>query len=252
MSDEEPEIRMTCILACGRRCYDGAEAWIRGGGVPGAETRLPDDAYVVRGGLLTPEDVKRSADENGGFWGISVQSAPGYSVRDLCREGQIPHGKIRVTTVGRVRALGTGFDVVPSPGIGHHGTLLIPSRPISDDHAQHVSSVFDSPVPNPARQMGAAEGASRLMRQLVVDFNNRDERNRVRLGPTARERLRDELAGARPGELVQLIDTEGNTCPGVLRHQDDRWVVEVQWSNWVDAPDPEEPALTGGVGSRLA
>ncbi len=79
--------------------------------------RLPDDTVVVRGGLTNPETVQKRADEElDGTWGISVESEPGMTVRDLVREGNIPHPKIRVSTVGRIRALGPGFDVIQTGG----------------------------------------------------------------------------------------------------------------------------------------
>lgn len=117
-----------------------------------SEQRLPDDAIVVRGGLMKPEDIPGDADEGEeGVWGISVQSAPGMSPKDLAREGGIRHGKIRVSTVGRIRALGTGFDVIPTVGPGRHATATIPSRPVSEADAQSLENAFDQPIPNTAR-----------------------------------------------------------------------------------------------------
>lgn len=114
---------------------------------------LPDEALVVRGGIVTPEGTQHGADEHPeGPWGISVQSAPRMTAEQLARAGRIPHGKICVTTVGRVHALGPGFDVVPTRGVGRHATLAIPSRPVSPQHARMVNGAFDPPVSNPARR----------------------------------------------------------------------------------------------------
>ncbi|MGH2353892.1 MAG: hypothetical protein ACRDJN_19985 [Chloroflexota bacterium] len=120
-----------------------------------SEARLPDDALVVRGGLMTPESIQEAADlEPDGTFGLSVQSAPGMTPRDLAREGDLPHSKIRVSSVGRIRSLGPGFDVIPTAGPGRHGTLTIPSRPVSVDDAQKITGAFDEPIPNPARRPG--------------------------------------------------------------------------------------------------
>ena len=101
---------------------------------------------------MTPESVRSGADEHPeGYWGVSVQAAPGLSIADLARTGRIPHSTIRVTTVGKVRQLGAGFDVVSTRGFGHHATLVISSRPVTARHALAVSQVFGQPIPNPAR-----------------------------------------------------------------------------------------------------
>ncbi len=118
--------------------------------------RLPDEAVVVRGGLCEPHIVKRQSDqEPDGTWGLSVRSGTGMTADQLAREvPAVLNGKIRVSSVGRIRALGPAFDVIPTTGPGypeHHGTIVIPSRPVSDEDARVVSEAFDDPIPNPAR-----------------------------------------------------------------------------------------------------
>ena len=118
-----------------------------------AEEPLPDVALVVRGGTITPEGVKRAADLHPqGYWGISVQAAPAMSAATLARVGRIPHGTVSVSTVGRISAVGVGFDVVPTSGVGRHCTLVVPSRPVSDADARAVCQAFDLPIPNPVRE----------------------------------------------------------------------------------------------------
>lgn len=77
--------------------------------------RLPDDAFVVRGGRNLPENFENGSgvtiNENGLLDGVSVNSAAGRTVQEL--SSNIPHNQIGVTTVGAVRA--AGGDVVPSP-----------------------------------------------------------------------------------------------------------------------------------------
>jgi hypothetical protein len=224
-----------------------------------SEDRLSDDALVVRGGLLTPEKVQQAAgEEPDGTWGLSVQSAPGMSIRDLVREGSIPHSKVSVSSVGRIRSLGTGFDVKKTDGVGNHGTLVIPSRPVTQEDASAVASAFDDPIINPTRppKDRSHEGSKLFapaagfllerggsMERLLLDFNRRDAQNRVRIGPAVLQRTPALLQGRlRPSDAVEVIDADGNRCLGVLRadatmprgHQ---FVVEMQWDTWVDAGD---------------
>lgn len=79
-----------------------------------ADEVLPDNAFVVRGGLNLPEQFENGSgvviDEQGKLQRISVNSAPEKSVEELSQN--IPNGRIGVTTVGDVRA--AGGDVVPA------------------------------------------------------------------------------------------------------------------------------------------
>jgi hypothetical protein len=84
---------------------------------------LPDDALVVRGGQNLPENFAQGSgvtvDAGGKFQDVSVNAAPGLSVKELTAPDAqtgypgIPHNQVGVTTVGKVRAL--GGDVVPTP-----------------------------------------------------------------------------------------------------------------------------------------
>jgi hypothetical protein len=87
--------------------------------------RLPDEALVVRCGQPPFRDgrlLHEARKENRGFFGLSVQCGTSVSVEELalwCR-----NNKIGVTTVGAVRL--AGYDVVVTPGSGHHATLVVP------------------------------------------------------------------------------------------------------------------------------
>jgi hypothetical protein len=82
---------------------------------------LPDDAIVVRGGQNREEDIERSTGTHPcGLTGISVECCAGMPGEDLAKN--IPHGKIGVTTVGKVRI--AGGDVVRTSGRSpNHATL---------------------------------------------------------------------------------------------------------------------------------
>ncbi len=120
-----------------------------------AKSPLPDSALVVRGGQNQAENIIAGSgviiDSDGKAQGVSVNSAPERSVRQLTAPNLetgypgIPNRQVGVTTVGAIRA--AGGDVVSSPSAGnpYHATLggLTPDR---------ASRLFRPTVPNPNRK----------------------------------------------------------------------------------------------------
>lgn len=113
------------------------------------ETRiLPDEAYVVRGGMSQPGSFKIGPHPLGPY-GISCQSAPRMTVEELAESGQFPNSQISVTTVGEIRAI--GGDVIPTPHLPrfpHHGTITAPNDVWSQVWKELLSQLFDI-IPNP-------------------------------------------------------------------------------------------------------
>jgi hypothetical protein len=76
---------------------------------------LPNNAYVCRGGTCTAERFAGGSgvtiNPDGTLSGVSVNSAPGFSVQELTQN--IPNNQVGVTTVGDVRA--AGGNVIPQP-----------------------------------------------------------------------------------------------------------------------------------------
>jgi hypothetical protein len=71
--------------------------------------RIPDEALLVRGGPNQPEDLRRGIKTHpSGVTGASVECAEGMSVEEVA--ATLPHGRVGVTIVGAVRAV--GGDVV--------------------------------------------------------------------------------------------------------------------------------------------
>lgn len=103
---------------------------------------IPFDALVIRGGTNTPEQVRNGLGTHpSGIQGVSVECESGLSVAELA--APLPHGRVGVTTVGRVRA--AGGDVVRTSGRSlRHATLtgLTPGA---------ISRLLTPTVPNPAR-----------------------------------------------------------------------------------------------------
>jgi hypothetical protein len=105
--------------------------------------RIPDAAFVVRGGRNQPEDLRRGIRTHpSGITGTSVECAEGMAVEELA--AAIPHGQLGVTTVGAVRA--AGGDVVRTSGRSpNHATLTGLSPEVA-------SSLLQPLIPNPAKK----------------------------------------------------------------------------------------------------
>jgi RHS repeat-associated protein len=110
-----------------------------------AGRELPDDALVVRGGTNTEEVfLKRQheLDANGLLKNSSVNSAAGRSVEELSKG--IPHGKVGVTTAGKIRAAGGKIVKDPKPDNPFH-CLVSGISPAT------ACDLFNPTIPNPAR-----------------------------------------------------------------------------------------------------
>jgi hypothetical protein len=115
---------------------------------------LPDEAYVVRGGMSQPWSFKVGSHPSGPY-GISCQSAPGMTVEELAKAGQFPNSQISITTVGAIR--GIGGNVIPTPnlpGFPHHGTITAPNDVWSQTWREQLNQLFDTmPNPFPVRRL---------------------------------------------------------------------------------------------------
>jgi hypothetical protein len=117
-------------------------------------TSLPDDALVVRGGQNLPENFTSGAgvtvQSDGRLDGLSVNAASGMGLAELTAPNPatgypgIPHNRVGVTTVGRIRAAGGNVVSSPTRGNPHHAT-------VSGLTAYEASALFRPTVPNPNR-----------------------------------------------------------------------------------------------------
>lgn len=106
-------------------------------------SRIPDDAFVIRGGRNQASDIQRGTDTHpAGIIGVSVVSAEGVPVAELAQT--IPHRQIGIATVAEVRKAG-GDVVQTTGGSPYHATLtgLAPEQ---------VSKLLTPTVPNPGRK----------------------------------------------------------------------------------------------------
>jgi len=105
--------------------------------------RIPDNAFVVRGGKNRPEDIQRGTGTHpSGTTGVSVESTEGVSVAELARA--IPHGQVGVTTVDEVRK--AGGDVLRTSGRSPHHATLTGLTP------EQASQLLTPTILNPARE----------------------------------------------------------------------------------------------------
>jgi RHS repeat-associated protein len=119
------------------------------------DTEDPSDAYVVRGGVATPDQLTTGAKAHRlvpGLTGFSVQSEPGKSIVELAAAGQFRNKQISVSTVAAIvavgRTLGYNVLVVKSPGAGYHRTVTTPV-PLPPRLAIGLSAAFVQ-MPNPS------------------------------------------------------------------------------------------------------
>lgn len=113
----------------------------------------PDDVVVVvRGGEMNSDFVRRTATrsyEEVGVFTVSVFLSPEDAVEELCRsvEDLERYGKVRLSTVGRLRFL--GFALLPTLDAPHFDVLL---PDLETGTLDRLELGFDPPVPNPARR----------------------------------------------------------------------------------------------------
>lgn len=113
-----------------------------------SERPLSDDTVVIRGGLMESEGTREAIDlcfDRVGFYGLSLAGEEGWPIEQTARVAKLRNNRIRVSRVGRLRAL--GFEVVRS-GKRPHLTVRFRQRP-SDEELALLEFSFDPPMPNP-------------------------------------------------------------------------------------------------------
>lgn len=108
---------------------------------------LVDQALVIRGGIATPDLLRRGIAEHlqvPGLVGFSVTSENGHTRDQLAQAAQYPNGQISYAEVGSLRVIGS--NVIPSPGRGLHCTVIAEAG-----QAEQLSGAFQQ-APNPHRR----------------------------------------------------------------------------------------------------
>jgi hypothetical protein len=119
-----------------------------------AEDHLPDEAIVVRGGMMGSPSLRSNAGVSSaelGIWAISVWAYPEQTAEEVAEEARrvdevaLPQGKLRFSMAGRIRS--AGYDLIATNQRGHY-SLVVPAEPteaVWDD----LRSIFDETCRNP-------------------------------------------------------------------------------------------------------
>jgi hypothetical protein len=112
--------------------------------------RLPDEALVVRCGrppFDDPTPLRERCMWYEGHFGFSVQCAEGVPLDELAK--WCPNRRIGVTTIGEIRAL--GYDVVVTPGKGHHSTVEVAPDWTREDSDRLIGLFRETMNPSPRK-----------------------------------------------------------------------------------------------------
>lgn len=184
--------------------------------------RLPDEAYVVRGGRNTPEQIDAGTDRHpSGVVGVSVESAAGLTVAELA--ANLPHGQIGVTPVGRVRA--AGGDVIPTHG--RSPNHVTPTGLPADE----ISRLLTPTELNSARNEDRL-GFTMAVPIITADFNNADWQGRLRLSIIGATRDFARL-GIRLENGLRVIASDGELeAEAEVMYSNDEhiWVAKIDWN----------------------
>jgi hypothetical protein len=109
---------------------------------------LTDETLVVRGGLMAIGSLRnaiRTAHAFLGSYGLSFYGENGLTVEQICFEAQLRHGRVRVSSVGRLRS--AGLEPFRS-GSRPHLTVRYETEP-TDEELVALVGLFGEDIPNP-------------------------------------------------------------------------------------------------------
>ncbi|OAB38457.1 hypothetical protein [Paenibacillus glacialis] len=110
--------------------------------------KLDDDALVVRGGQSSPDNLllNQNKDARGH---ISCNTGSNNLDELSTTLEAFKNGSLTVTTVGDIRRLGEGWDVIKDPTKNNslHGSIIPPNTPLTKEQAEALSRIFNI-VPN--------------------------------------------------------------------------------------------------------
>jgi hypothetical protein len=124
---------------------------------------IPEEALVVRGGVIDVESLKRNAlgterDERFGYLGISVFAGVGMSVEELVKVARVEMGP-KTLRNGKL-SLSSGAELAgyesKNTMTDHHYDIIVPD--VSDETLTNVVECFNDPVRNPVQRDEANPG----------------------------------------------------------------------------------------------
>jgi hypothetical protein len=109
----------------------------------------PDEQVVVRAGVMSYEDVSNSVEteslEDSGYFGLSTQSLPDKTADEIMEASGLPHRKMRVSTIGRLRKAGFVVDHFDDDG---HCLIMFDQLP-SEAEYESLQAAFDAAIVSP-------------------------------------------------------------------------------------------------------
>lgn len=143
-------------------CQPETQGQASGGALPEWTGALPDEAVLVRAGIMNHGDLRTSAKVHfarHGVYALSLWSYPMMGAQEIAEEvGRVadeheitllPNPQMRQTTVGALRAL--GYDVTPGGGLRGHVTLALNGLP-DDTEWTRLATAFQEAETNPIAQ----------------------------------------------------------------------------------------------------
>lgn len=186
---------------------------------------LPDDALVLRGGMMLARDLRVAAERCEaalGFPGISVFAAAGASFRELLLAAPAlrTYRVVRRTTAGAVRRV--GCELVAT-GASPHFTLRLPA--VDFPTLARLRDVFGPPIPT--RSLGSLQRRRTPMADdmdVWVDYHDIDDEGHV----LTLRKFFVSLELAAVGRRVVTGDYEGNRCEGTVVEIDANDIVAIE------------------------
>jgi len=123
----------------------------------GTGGRLPDEAIVVRAGIMELRDLRKNVEDHyvtvlteeaREEWAMSVYCIPDKSAEYIAQKARKLNPKMCVSTVGEIRA--AGYDVRSDWEEDGHSNVMFDTQP-DDKDLLAVKSAFSDPVPNPGQ-----------------------------------------------------------------------------------------------------
>jgi hypothetical protein len=106
----------------------------------------------MRGGVCERKKMQEQAVEEFdvcGIYSISAASEAGWTLEQIALANKRDNGKIRKTTVGKLRSI--GCEVTPPKGPYKHVNIILPQPPTTADW-DALEGVLDLAEPNPYRE----------------------------------------------------------------------------------------------------
>src|SRR2546427_1656796 len=111
------------------------------------KTDLPDEAIVLRAGIMDPGDVRDNALSHADKypdrreWGVSVNCLPGASVEEIARAMGKFNKMMRVSNMGKIRE--AGLRLIPDGRPDGHSNIMFDHEPTEEEILSLIAAFED-------------------------------------------------------------------------------------------------------------